>query len=227
MKAWVAAGVLLGATAQEPNEAEKLFRRMEKKLLEAETFALQGESEWKVEKAAYRIKWNVLWAKGHKFNYSIKSVGELIAPDVEGVSDGRDVRVTSGGKTEDRKVSGELGANVAGTLARAGFVASLPVALEGDRPDHSLDKRYALSGFELGKKEKVGERDAQAIRFTAVFAERDTTRSELWIDVKEELPLKRHLSVEGKRGAITVTETYSMFAVGEKIDPAKFELPKK
>lgn len=228
MKAWVAgAAALLVGGAQESNEAEKLFRRMEKKLLQAETIALEGQSDYKIERGVSKMEWSVLLAKGHKFNYSIKSVGEIITPDLEGISDGRDVRVTAGGKIEDRKVHGDLSTNVVGTFARAGFVATMPVALEGDRPDRSLDERYKVSEFELGKKEKVGDKDAQVLRYSATFVDRDKATVELWVDVKDELPVKRVLSYKGKDESIVVTETYKKIVVGEKIDAVKFELQKK
>ena len=90
--------------------------------------------------------------------------------------------------------------------------------------------------LQLGKREKVGEHDAQVVEYQLtckVESEKNwkgsnaTLAVKLWLDVKTGLPLKR--SITGKIDnidEIAITETYTKFVIDEKIDEKRFELPK-
>ena len=90
---------------------------------------------------------------------------------------------------------------------------------------------FKASEFKLGKKEKIGEREAQVIEYKLAYEEAaketpDLSLSEkLWLDVETHLPLKR--VVVGKlKKEFTCTEEYSEFTLNPKVDAKLFELPK-
>ena len=88
-----------------------------------------------------------------------------------------------------------------------------------------LDDMFKVSDFVLGKKEKVGEREAQVIDYKLVMDNRDTAETTIWIDTETKLPLKRVLSSKNANESLRITETYRI-RVNGKIDGKKFELLK-
>jgi outer membrane lipoprotein-sorting protein len=123
------------------------------------------------------------------------------------------------------------GAKTLTAVARAGVFASVmlvSVARTGEKPvEVDVNEQLKLSDFKLGKKEKVGDSEAQVIDYTlTVKGEKEPMQCSVWVDTKTNLPLKRVL--RGKEGTekATVTETYSKFTVDGKVDPKSFELPK-
>jgi hypothetical protein len=210
--------------AAEDNEAEKLCRGLEKKLRAAKT--LRVRFDLAVTDARSK-KWNLKGAltlgEGDRFRAEAK--GKLFGEAVEftEVSDGKSVRSVEGkGKAKDDKESSPKGAGAyfRAALPREGFLlAHLNLGRRG--------KAAALttSGFEMAGKEKVGKRDARAVRFTLGPKGEGGMTVKLWLDAKTDLPLK--LSVTGGKSDIAeVTETYSEFAIDPELDAKVWELPK-
>jgi hypothetical protein len=105
-------------------------------------------------------------------------------------------------------------------------------AEEPGEKEPGLDDLLNVSDFVLGKKEQVGEREAQVIDYKLVMdngppqvTESTIWLGTVWLDTETKLPLKRVLSFKNANESRRVTETYRI-RINIKIDEKKFELPK-
>jgi len=92
------------------------------------------------------------------------------------------------------------------------------------------NKSLIASDFKFGKKEKIGDVEAQAIEYVLTVdlgGKKSKVPVTVWLDPKTTLPLKRVKVVEedGKKG--TITEVFKEWKLDGKIDAKKFELPKE
>lgn len=218
----VAAGLAFAEEPPKKNEAEELFAKLEERLVAAKTLRVvckaksAGESGdrhdsnlWLAEGDRARIDFD--WARGKgpavKSRYACdgKAMGSDRAP----------------GAT--KPAAKGLSEGLARGFARAGVMAlsesSGLFEKGGEAPD---GKQYTLSGFALGKKEKVGGREAQAIEFTVDAGEPGETKTVLWIDVKSGLPVRRTADI----GGWVLTETYEVFELDGELEDGVFALPK-
>ena len=110
-------------------------------------------------------------------------------------------------------------------VARPGLFlpqAPLPDVAVADAKD-----RYRVSGFKLGNKEKVGERETQRLDYQLSVKGQDLPFSvTVWIDLKSGLPVKRLVTSGAGKEKFAVSETYGKLTLDEKVDPKKFDLPK-
>lgn len=88
-----------------------------------------------------------------------------------------------------------------------------------------------VSGFKLGKKEKLDGRDTQIIEcemtVEGVSVNGTSITTAVWLDAKTILPIKRVTSIDkGAGDKFTMTETYTTLTLNKNIDAKKFELPK-
>jgi len=109
-------------------------------------------------------------------------------------------------------------------LSRSGvFVPHLP--LPDVKADDAKD-RFPVARFELGDKEKVGERATQRLDYQLSIKGQDPTFSvTVWLDAATGLPVKRMLISEVGKEKVTVVETYSKLTLDEKMDAKAFDLP--
>ena len=75
-------------------------------------------------------------------------------------------------------------------------------------------------------KEKVGEQEAQVVRYNLFLRGKVKLSVRVWLDAETKLPLKRVTTIPGKGAQITVTETFTRLTLNPKIEPKAFELPK-
>jgi outer membrane lipoprotein-sorting protein len=227
------------ASAQD-NDAEKLFRDMEKKIKAAKafevTFVYQVENK--------KTKGELLLTKDNKARLKVSGAfGDKRNASFELVADGRQLR-TKGAKmfVGSNGQSGlELGGEsewetpknfhdlLSATVSRGGVwftVLVMPYFRAGENeiaPDNMKINAY---DFKLGDAEKVGDGEAKVVRYR--FGKGDGCRGDeeitLWIDAKTLLPLKRSFTLKIDR--IRVTETYNEFKLDPKVDAKAFELPK-
>lgn len=208
---------------QEKNEAEELFKKMEGKLANAKTIQLKLSGEMQPMKLA--LTGELLFDEAGKMRMELegKSGPDLLKALM--LSDGKNLRLESSDKKDPKsfEVPETLGKLARACFARAGFVGTLD-ALDNDR-DVKLepDAQFAPKGFKLGAKEKVGEREAQAVDYTMAKAGHPESAVTVWIDKETLLPLKRTV----KMGGMSLTENYSGVKLDEKLDAAKFVLPKE
>src|SRR5262245_50330473 len=149
--------VLLAALAQDKNEAEQLFRKMEDKLARAKTLqvavsiSIAGNKEGK-------FAGSLTLAEGNKARLHLKGALADKALDLEMVSDGVRMHVSNpGSKPSDRETPKNLNDIVARALSRVGLFATLMTARQSGpkRAELGVDDLFRASQFKLGKKEKV------------------------------------------------------------------------
>jgi len=226
--------VALPALAQEGNEAEKLFRKFETKLAAAEAvrIALEGTAAG-IEDVPGVLKYNgsMVFAKGNKARFEMEVEMEGKKQKANVVSDG--VKLTGDlfegkGRLEDtpKKLFDEL----IGFFKHGGPVVGHVLSSSSSEGGRSI-ATFKASAFKVGKKEKIGKREAQVIDYTLVLenapkeVDKVSFSERLWLDVKTNLPLKRVFTGKLKK-EFTYTETYSEFTLNPRVDAKLFELPK-
>jgi outer membrane lipoprotein-sorting protein len=219
---------LVFALAQDANQAEKLFRSGEKKVSEADTVHISVDSTLDSSKGKAKLKGTVSLAKGNKARVDL--TGEFLDKPFKLllVSDGTkskaEISLAKAGEPKDTPKN--FNALIAGGVSRMGVIGSVMMA-RSNKPgekEPELDDQFKVSDFTLGKKEKVGGREAQIIDYK-ITMERETINAQVWLDSETKLPLKRVLTVAQGNDRGTITEIYEV-RVNGKIDAKKFELPK-
>jgi len=233
---------LVPLSLAQDNDAEKLFRDMEKKIKAAKAFEVHFA--YQLDKTT--TQGSLLLTKDNKTRLRLNGrfhFGAKRNASFELVSDGKRLKTKGAklviasngqagyadGRTEKETPRSLYGALTA-TLSRGGMgftVMILPYLIGSDTdPDGEESKMHAYD-FKAGAAEKVGEREARVIRYR--FGKGDTCPDDaevtLWIDAETNLPLKRVLETpRGER--IRITETYNEFKLDPKVDAKAFELPK-
>jgi WD40 repeat protein/outer membrane lipoprotein-sorting protein len=225
-----------GARKNQQNEADKLFRAMEKKITETKALKVVAlvETRGDAKEMAGSYKSLLLLANDNKARLKVSGVDFGEARQWEMVSNGKQVKLRpySIGVPELSKEQAtlptpkNLHAYLATRVSRLGvFLTSpwgRPVFLFAEAaPDIGSD----IWGFETGTAEKVGGRDAKVVRFkrnlTGIRSkDADFT---VWIDSKTLLPLKRVI-VPDTTSKGSITEIYEEFTLDPKIDAGAFEL---
>jgi outer membrane lipoprotein-sorting protein len=230
----VVALVAVPAFAQE-NDAEKLYRAMEKKIRGAKSFQMDFDGDVDFGKDKGSIKGKLYFAEKNKFrlegaleNNGKKENGLIVA---DGKSIFNRPNDTSPGET--RTLDDNDQDRWRGYIARGGVVASILLIAERGPDDakkerFDLDKAMGVKDFKLGAKEKVAGKDAQIVEYTATVDKELKAKVSVWIDTRTNLPLKRVLeaTMEGGKEAARFVETYSNFTIDGRIDAKLFELPK-
>ena len=222
--------LVLTLHAADQNDAEKQFRQMEMKLRNAKTLECTFETKLEGGPEKGEIKGEVTLGEGNKNLFEMS--GEI------GGKRGKTTIVSNGVKlviveTDKPKQTNDVGKShndiFRASLARTGLLVPLFFVMSTKPPkDFKIDDDYKVSDFKLGKKEKVGDKEAQVIEYKFHIKGMDEPlMTSVWVDTKTNLPLKR--VVTGKLGnqSPTITETYSKLNVDEKVDTKKFELPKE
>src|ERR1700678_3512610 len=108
------------AAAQE-NEAEKLFRAMEKKLLAAKTLQIRFDSSVTIPPQTGSLKGTLMLGEGDKFRLEFGGEPFGVEGKTTVVSDGTTMSIKdTGEKEKTNKAPKALGANVRGSLLRMG-----------------------------------------------------------------------------------------------------------
>jgi outer membrane lipoprotein-sorting protein len=215
-----------GHAAAEQNEAEKLFHTMEEKVHAAKT--LQVRFDLDITDALGKkgnVKGALILGEGDKYRAEVE--GKLFGQAVKGVdvSDGANRKLAGDPPPPDTAAASPKGAGAyfRAALPREGFfLGSLEMERRNDRPPD----QFQLSDFRLANKEKIGERDAQAIQYTMRFkGAGDPLSMKLWLDAETNLPVKLAVT-GGKSDWKDLTETYGEFTIDADVDAKSFELPK-
>ena len=214
---------------QEKNEAEELFKKMEEKLLQAKT--LQCKVEGVVEPIKLKLAGALWFGEDNRVRLELDGRSEEATRSGTVISDGQGMRIAASDTARSIAAPDNIGRAMRLWFARAGLLSSFDAA---GAPVTEFVDEFAASGFKLGAKEKVGDREAQAVEFVIKVSPR-TLREDpavvVWIDLKTHLPLKRTVTTKGSSfnmGETTVVrEIYSDFKLDGNIDPAKFELSKE
>jgi outer membrane lipoprotein-sorting protein len=248
MTRWIAATLLVPALLSpalaQDDEAEKLYRDMEKRIRTAKAF----EVTFTYEAGQKKARGKLLVAQDNQARLEISGLfGGKPDTSFELVSDGKRLKtagaklsvmpsglpvVEPGGQSE-QPAPKNLHAALGATVSRGGLwftVLVLPYLCGGQGgesfdPD-GAESKMKVYDFKLAGAEKVGERDAKVLRYR--FGKGDGCRDDeeitLWVDARTLLPLKRSfvLKIEGTR----ISEVYDAFTLDPKIDAGAFSLPK-
>jgi outer membrane lipoprotein-sorting protein len=222
--------VLLVAPAAEPNEAEKLFREMEAKVTKAKNVECVYEAKAEFGKGTGSVKGTLLIGEGNKVRVEVDGEFAGMKDKRTSVSDGTKGVLDIDKNSPALSVPKWLHEAHRAAITRAGLLEPAFVVQPPGQKDteFQLESKYQVADFKLGKKEKVGEQEAQVIQYTLkATGTRVTFAVSVWVDTKTQLPLKRVLSGMMGDQKITVNETFTKLDLDAKIDPKQFELPKK
>jgi outer membrane lipoprotein-sorting protein len=203
----------------EGNEAEKLYRDLEKRVTQANTVRVAFEARlMKGAKEAGHMKGVIVVGEGNQARMEVK--GQVDGKDMalEMTSDGKKLKAvaTPPGKETEEPLPENFGAMVRTGLSRVGPTAGLLLAHPSfqSKEEKDLDKTLRLSDFKVGADGKVEGRDARVLEYKVTPTGAGPVTLKLWLDARTRLPLKRELRDE-KEG-FRVIETYSEFKLGPK-----------
>jgi hypothetical protein len=217
--------------AGEPNEAEKLFRAMEKKINSVKTIECRFEGKKQVNFDKGEFKGTLLLGEGNKcyLEGTMMSLPGLIEKGTT-ICDGTKMYVITDGKPAAvHDAPKDLNAQIRAALAQTGLRLQASVSINGTLHDlkQFLAPDRKSTEFRLGKKGKVGGKESHWIQYTLPGGVGSDIRVNLWLDAETDLPLKRTLNWSSLTSTIYITETYTDLILDGKIDAKKLELPKK
>lgn len=129
----------------------------------------------------------------------------------------------------NKRPGANLNAEFLTALARSGLsLPNFPLP-PVEAPDSK--ERFPVSGFRLGAKEKIGQREAQRLDYELFIKGQNGPKGEpapfsvtIWLDPETRLPMKR--VILQKVLGIKITENYEKLSLDGKVDARKFDLPK-
>jgi outer membrane lipoprotein-sorting protein len=212
----------------QPNEAEKLYRAMEKNIRAAKSLKIAGEIEVNFKQDGGTLKGTLLVAEGNKLRV-----------ELAGKSGDKDISTStiSNGKTtvSETKPGGKASWDTDTSLtdialalsARLGLFAFIGISKRPDDKAFDLDKVFPVSDFQMGGKEMVGKRQAVVLSYNVVAAGKGKAKVTVWLDPKTNLPIKRKLEPlnDAEKGQGFV-DTYTEFELNPTIEAKRFDLPK-
>ena len=221
------------------NEAEKLFRQVEKKLLDAKTVRVEFDLKTGKDEGGWGCKGVLVLGEGDKMRLDGDELKCL-------------PRIGNGTKIYTLYRSGEpgiddspkgLGRSLRGLLARPGIMLDFDDILSKNAPK----KTFKSSHFKLGPKDKLGDIEAQIIEYTVLveprsgrislsaggatisFLHKDPVEApvKLWIDTKAGVPVK--LEIRWAPAVANLFREYTetlRFTINKKVDEKLFVPPK-
>jgi outer membrane lipoprotein-sorting protein len=247
---WLTAALVPGALAQD-NEAEKLFRDMEKQITAAKAIqvtadielrAIKGrEKESKIGDGVSKGKATLLLTKDNQARLKLRNeyLGIML------ISDGKQLKLLSDqgdlSEAEARPTPNHLHNLLSTLVSRLGVTGGSmivrfapgpqfePLFLRPAEPgekgfDATRVESWAVWGFKTGAATKVGGRDAKVITYNfGPKGERQSITATLWLDAKTLLPLKSIVVMKHSEN-LHITETYTEFNLDPRIDAKVFAL---
>jgi outer membrane lipoprotein-sorting protein len=214
-------------------EAEKAFEGMSATLTRAKSFACTFELKVAGPQGKGSFKGRLVVAQGNKVRIEMDGEGGGKTMALRSVSDGRKtVAVDNKIAQPARDTPKNMAEQVLTGMARGGLFVPMFLAVEGPaegekRAESDVGSILKVSDFQLGKKEKVDGKEAQAIEYTLTVASAggEKINTTVWVGVRTHVPLQRLLIAKIGGQEMTVKETYSHVVVDRKIDAKTFELP--
>ena len=221
--ALIAAALLL---PQEKNEAEELFKKMEEKIAKSKTVQLSYVG--RMTPQDLDLSGTLFLGEGNRGRLEMEQKVNMLKKTLRKFFTSNGSKSVFVCESPEREVvrfntPAALGKLIRGGFARAGFWDSIHSSDTETDAKADPETAFAVCGFKLGEKERVGEREAQAVEYTLARKGKKDCSVTVWIDGETGLPLKRKIEEEDS----LLTETYSDLKIDEKIDAAKFELPKE
>jgi len=220
------------------DRAKQLFQEMEGRLAKAQTlecvfeitdeFAAPGDPRTKL-----LLKGSLFLAEGNRARQEINERADGAPLFHMLVSDGIRWWWHDKGSPPhlvNKKPYAHLNADYLTALARMGLsLANLPLP-----PVEAADskERFPVSGFRLGPKEKIGEREAQRLEYQLFIKGQKAPNGKdapfsvtVWLDPQTSLPIQR-VVVQDVLG-MRITESYGKLILNGKVDAKRFGLPKE
>jgi len=218
--------ILLLPEFAQPNGAEKLYRGMEKIIRDAKSLKMGFEIGVDLDKETSKMRGAVSVAQGNKARLEVTATAGGKERAMTVIADGKQAVVveTDTPKAEPKPVESNFSQTRPQILARGGVFATIEIGPSTENFD--IDKVMAISDFKLGKKEKIGVRETQAVECTLKPDNGQVAQMTVWLDTQSNLPLKRVVTVAGEKGVFRVTEVYTEITINPKFDSKLFELPK-
>jgi outer membrane lipoprotein-sorting protein len=209
------------------NEAEKLFRQMEKKVKGAKTLQIRFEMAISVLGIEGNLKGTASFGESDKARLEAKGTIAGQEVDALGVATGTKIHLLERGSKDGKTLDSPKGLGIyfRGVVPRVGLGAALEDqdAL-ADLPN--VDDRYKISDFKLGGKEKIGDAETRIVEYAVLIKGKDKGTAKLWINTKTHLPAKLQIRAGVGGADIEITETYTEVTIDGKLDDKLFEAPK-
>jgi outer membrane lipoprotein-sorting protein len=209
------------------NNAETLFRAMEKKVQSAKAVHVVCDGQVTSMDMKSTMKGDVRLAEGEKVKMLLEVDAGGKAMKWTRISDGKKVysSVNDRVNVTDVKPSDK---NVEQSLAMIGRLGVLAAIRGKDRNQgFDIDKVAPVKEFNLGAKEQIGKQVTQVVEYQVTLPDEPAAKISVWIDIATHLPVKREVVGQRKDGQeVRISETYSTFTVDAKTEAKEFELPK-
>jgi outer membrane lipoprotein-sorting protein len=221
---------LVPAFAVQGNDAEKLFREMEKKITEAKSLRVASDIVVKDKREGGTLKSLVALAPGNKLRLTMKGKGGGKELEMEVACDGDKLhaRMTPPDESKQQAAPKDLHAVMSTVISRTGPLGTSFIVSGRDWPgvprESDLDKLFHVHDFKMGEAAKVNGRDAKVLHYRLDIAGKKPAKITLWLDARTLLPLKRVIIPEAEDAQIT--ETYTEFTLNPQLDAKTFELPR-
>lgn len=227
MQSLLALSLLMVAPAQ-TQDAEQLFRAMEKKITTAKSLKMVCKTFVEVGTNVYRVDVTLQTAPGNRLRLQAVPAPKKGDEELLVIADGKKLSVAKStkGAGEVQDVPPNFTAKLVELLARSATGTMLDEVLRpGSQP--AADD-VVLSNFKLGGKEKVdGKREARLVEYELALKDKGASlKVKLWIDTQTLLPTNRVMTIVVGATESRFTEVFSEFTVDPTIDAKLFELPK-
>src|SRR5262249_42138522 len=203
--------------ALQGQEAEDLFRKMEKQITASKTLQFSFDvTVKKDERIDFKFDGRLVLAEGNKLRLNVAGVFEGTADKRAMISNGKTMWSLHEEKRDEEKVPPKLEQ----TLKRGLCQTSLFIAFEMLRRDSDV----VLADFKLGDKEVIGTQPVQIITYKITFKlkrEEPVVLAKLWLHTKTGLPVRRELTFDG--GKSSVVETYTEMMLDREVEAKVFE----
>jgi outer membrane lipoprotein-sorting protein len=223
----VTVGVLATPVFAGENDAEKLFRQMEKKVKAAKTIQIRFDLTLKFFGADGTLKGTSVFGEADKLRLDAK--GSMAGQNIEvtAIGDGTKMHLIDREKAQTKVEDSPkgVGGYFRAVLPRIGIFSGIEDASKGKELPN-VDEYFKVSDFKLGAKEKVGNAETRLVEYTVLFRGKDKGSVKVWINTKSTLPAKLEIRAEAGGVTIEILETYTEYALDGKLDAKLFEAPK-
>jgi hypothetical protein len=180
---------LVPAFAVQGNDAEKLFRAMEKKITEAKSLRVASDIDVKDKREGGTLKSSLALARGDKLRLTMKGKGGGKELEMEIACDGDKLlaRMTPPGESKQEAVPKNLHALMSKVISRTGPVGAffiVRVGGPGAPKDPDPEKLFNVKDFTMGEAAKVNGRDAKVLHYQIDIDGKESAKITLWLDAK-------------------------------------------
>ncbi|GEM_PF-2941507 len=213
--------LVLGMAAQE-NQAEELFKKLEKKFAEAKSVTLgfkldMVDKRTKEEEKKSAVEGTIRAKSGDRFimDVTIRDKGE--DDKFFARSDGKTLRIRSGDRPEkEEKYPKGMSRFLTGATIRSGVFVLQSMGRE-EAPDPA--EYLKVSDFSMNEGGRV---EVKVVMYTLTVDGKKASVS-LWLDTEKLVPVQRKVRIEGDEGRIMTFEEHYTKVSTDEVPDAEFE----